>query len=155
LPKLGLLNGRYDIDSPDVSEQWPHLGSDLGLVLTLHGDELWGSFDLGIYEGILRLDGGRPWESSREAFDFTWRGRENEGQIVHGDHHKGWIRFLGGGRVEGWIDGMDIRFSGRRAHGQGTRSAVDARNMMDEWRGYSEQEYERENQARWGGGSWW
>ncbi|KAK9424646.1 hypothetical protein SUNI508_03522 [Seiridium unicorne] len=154
LAKLGLLNGRYEIESRDVSEQWPHLGNDLGLILTLNGNELWGSFDLGVLEGILRFD-VRPYESSHVELDFKWRGRENEGEIICGNYNNGWIRFLGGGRIEGWLDRLDIGFSGQRSSGQGTRSEVDARTMMNEWDGYSEQEYERENRARWGGSSWW
>ncbi|KAI0162760.1 hypothetical protein BJ166DRAFT_276876 [Pestalotiopsis sp. NC0098] len=153
LDKLGLLNGRYEIESADVSEQWPHLGSDFSLVLTLAGDQLWGTFDLGLYEGVLRFD-VRPYESSREPLEFTWRGQESDGPIFYGNGNSGSITFLGGGRIKGKIDAMDIHFSGRREAGQGTRSEVNITTMRNEWNSYTEQEYERLNRARWGGSSW-
>jgi hypothetical protein len=146
LEPLGLLNGRYDIFSNEVNGQWGH--DDFDLVLTLSGRELWGKFDLGIISGILRFQ-ERPWESSHEGIPFTWRGEETEGQIWYGNNHHGWIKFLGDGRIEGELDYMKLDFGGRRASGQGTRSEVDAREMQREWDGYSEQEYERRNRARW------
>ncbi|ETS79074.1 hypothetical protein PFICI_08927 [Pestalotiopsis fici W106-1] len=155
LAKLGLLNGRYEIESADVSEQWPRLGDDLSLVLTLAGDQLWGQFELGVYEGVLRFD-VRPYESSYEALPYSWRGRETgEGEIIYGDSNQGWIKFLGGGRIKGYLDHMSIHFSGRRIPGQSTRSEVDIGTMRDQWNNeYSEREYERANRARWGGSSW-
>ncbi|KAI0137254.1 hypothetical protein BJ170DRAFT_689600 [Xylariales sp. AK1849] len=148
LAPLGLLNGRYEIESSDVTGNWPHYGSDFGLVLTLAGSSLWGSFDLGVYEGVLCFD-VRPYQSSHERLWFKWRGREDQGPMVYGDHNRGWIKFLGNGRVEGWLDIQDLEFHGRRAPGQGTRSEIDARSLQSEWDGYNEYEYERENRARW------
>ncbi|KAI3319204.1 hypothetical protein HD806DRAFT_510300 [Xylariaceae sp. AK1471] len=147
LEPLGLLNGRYDIFSEEVNDQWGH--DDFDLVLTLSGRELWGKFDLGIVSGILHFD-ERPWESSNDCVPFTWRGEETEGQIWYGNNNHGWIRFLGDGRIEGGLDYMSLDFGGSRIAGQGTRSEVDARDMQREWDGYSEQEYERLNRARWG-----
>ncbi|KAI0831638.1 hypothetical protein F5Y06DRAFT_281499 [Hypoxylon sp. FL0890] len=146
LRPLGLLNGRYDIDCPYVTEQWDHVGFEL--ILTLSGTQLWGRFDLGVISGVLRLD-ERPWQSSNEAIDFTWRGRELEGPMMYGNGNVGRIKFLGDGRIEGEIDYMSIRFTGNRVSGQGTRSEVDAATMRDEWDGYNEREYERENRNRW------
>ncbi|KAI1745438.1 hypothetical protein F4680DRAFT_402175 [Xylaria scruposa] len=146
LPSLGLLNGRYDIFSHEVNEQWGH--DDFDLVLTLNGRELWGKFDLGIISGILRFD-ERPWVSSHDRVPFTWRGEEEEGQIWYGNNHRGWIKFLGDGRIEGELDYMSLDFVGDRVSGQNTRSEIDAPSMRREWDGYSEEEYERLNRARW------
>ncbi|KAM0457189.1 hypothetical protein ACHAPV_006828 [Trichoderma viride] len=149
LATLGLLNGRYDISSRSVDEEWPQYASGLTLVLTLAGSSLWGRFDLGIIEGVLYFE-ERPRKSSMDAVQFSWRGREAEGPISYDDRrNKGWIKFLGGGRIEGWIDHLDIYFEGDRMPGQGTRSEVEARSMQNEWNGYTEDEYERENRARW------
>lgn len=154
LAKLGLLNGRYELESTTVSDQWPRLDSGLNLVLTLAGDELWGQFDLGVYEGVLRF-AVRPYESSREALPYKWRGRDaGSGEICCGDN-EGWIKFLGGGRIRGYLDSMSIHFSGRRVPGQSTRSEIDIGTMRHQWNNeYSVMEYDRANRARWGGSSW-
>ncbi|CAM1503575.1 Fc.00g011660.m01.CDS01 [Cosmosporella sp. VM-42] len=148
LAPLGLLNGRYDVSCPFVTQEWPHYGEDFGIVLTLAGSSLWGSFDLGVIEGVLLLD-ERPWESSHDLVGFRWRGREGEGQIMYGSRNQGWIKFLGDGRIEGKFDYHSIAFKGRRCPGQGTRSEIDARTLQDEWDGYSEEQYEQERVARW------
>ncbi|XXG97186.1 GrpE, mitochondrial [Hypoxylon texense] len=154
LKPLGLLNGRYEVASDEVASQWGH--SDLSLVLTLHGSELWGRFDLGAVRGVLHFE-RRPYQPSRSAVDFRWRGRgrERDGPVLFGDGNGGgnggWVRFLGGGLLEGFLDclGPGLVFRARRLPGQGTRSEVDAREMMAEWGGYGEDEYERESRARW------
>ncbi|KAI0861406.1 hypothetical protein F4860DRAFT_170188 [Xylaria cubensis] len=147
LEPLGLLNGRYNISSNEVAGQWGY--DDLDLVLTLSGRELWGKFDLGIISGILHFN-ERPWESSHDRVPFTWRGEETEGQIWYGNNNRGWIKFLGDGRIEGELDYMSLDFGGDRVSGQNTRSEIDAQSMRREWDGYSEEEYERLNRARWG-----
>ncbi|KAI8947418.1 hypothetical protein F4801DRAFT_512711 [Xylaria longipes] len=146
LEPLGLLNGRYEIFSHEVNDQWGH--DDFDLVLTLSGRELWGKFDLGIVSGILHFD-ERPWESSHDCLPFTWRGEETDGPIWYGNSHHGWIKFLGDGRIEGELDYMSLDFGGRRISGQNTRSEIDAHTMRREWDGYTEEEYERLNRARW------
>ncbi|ORY56127.1 uncharacterized protein BCR38DRAFT_451525 [Pseudomassariella vexata] len=148
LAPLGLLNGRYEIKSTEVSEQWTHYGQDFGLILTLAGSSMWGSFDLGVIEGVLFIE-RRPYQSSHEPIHFKWRGREDQGPMLYGNHNSGWIKFLGDGRVEGEFDYQCIDFRGKRAPGQGTKSEIDARILENEWDGYNEREYEAENQARW------
>ncbi|KAI1506500.1 hypothetical protein F5X99DRAFT_5062 [Biscogniauxia marginata] len=149
LRPLGLLNGRYWIKSEDVSGQWSHYDEDdFSLVLTLSGTELWGKFDLGVITGILRFS-ERPWESSHEPLHFTWRGEEDQGPVVYGNNNGGSITFLGDGRIEGEFDFMGLGFRGGRLGGQSTRSEVEASAMRSEWNGYTEDEYERQNRARW------
>lgn len=150
LAPLGLLNGRYDISSHSVDEQWPQYASGLNLVLTLAGSSLWGGFDLGLVEGVMHFE-ERPRTSSLDAVPFSWRGREVNGPISYDDrYNEGWIKFLGDGRIEGYINHLDIYFEGHRIPGQGTRSEVDARTLKNEWNEYTEDEYERENRERWG-----
>ncbi|KAI1781004.1 hypothetical protein F4818DRAFT_23206 [Hypoxylon cercidicola] len=146
LKPLGLLNGRYEVTSDDVEGQWGF--EDLSLVFTLSGSELWGRFDLGVVDGVLRF-ATRPYQSSPARVGFKWRGRERDGPMMYGDRNDGWIRFLGDGRLDGYLDFMDLRFEARRLPGQGTRSEVEARDMLAEWNGYNADEYERENRARW------
>lgn len=150
LQPLGLLNGRYDVYSPDVTEQWDQWDeSDFSLILTLRGDELWGRFELGVVQGVLRLN-KRPYQSSNEKLSFQWRGREDDGPIVYGDDNYGWLRFLGGGRIEGYLDYQSLGFQAERLSGQSTRSEIDAATLRSDWYSYNEREYEEENRARWG-----
>ncbi|EQL03901.1 hypothetical protein OCS_00394 [Ophiocordyceps sinensis CO18] len=148
LSRLGLINGDYDVECPYVTSEWSCYGSEFRMTLTLAGSALWGSFDLGIIEGVLFMN-ERPWESSDNCFEFTWRGSEADGPIIYGDRHKGWIKFVGGGRIEGFIDYQGLTFEGERCPGQGTRSSRDARSLQMEWDNYSEAEYDRLNRARW------
>lgn len=148
LSPLGLLNGSYEITSPDVSDEWSRYGEDsFDLVLTISGTSMWGRFDLGVVRGVMFFS-RRPHESSDDEVPFEWRGEEDEGSIMY-QNNEGYMRFLGGGRIEGYIDFMSLHFQGRRLPGQGTRSEVDARTMERTWDGYSEEEYERMRVARW------
>ncbi|KOS21736.1 hypothetical protein ESCO_001507 [Escovopsis weberi] len=147
LPPLGWINGQYDIQSRYVDEQWPSYNSDFSLVLKLAGTAIWGSFDLGVISGILHIE-QRPRQASHDAVPFTWRGREDEGPILFG-HNRGWIRFLGGGRVDGEFDFQGISFEGMRDAEFETMSGVSARELQDEWNEYTEERFEEENRARW------
>jgi hypothetical protein len=149
LRALGLLNGQYTVSSAHVSSEWDFLNTGFELVLTLDGSVMWGKLDLGIIQGVIWF-ASRPMNSSHDAVPFSWRGQEHEGVIWYNDRQqRGWMRFLGGGRIEGQIDFMDISFKGLRTSGQGTRSVINASSMQREWNEYTEDEYERLNQARW------
>jgi hypothetical protein len=154
LAPLGLLNGHYTLTSPSVTGNWSQYGEDFDLSLVISGQDLWGSFDLGIISGVLHFE-TRPYQSSYDEVEFTWRGREQEGQIHYGFNNTGWIKFLGNGSIFGQLDWQRIEFSGTRDPGQGTRSDVDVRALRDEWDEYSEEQYERENRSRWGRSSGW
>ncbi|KAI1210294.1 uncharacterized protein F4807DRAFT_59781 [Annulohypoxylon truncatum] len=141
LKPLGLLNGRYTLSSDEDMAY----GYDLSLVLTLNGSQLWGSFDLGIVRGVLRLE-NRPYMSSYESLDFNWRGRQDDaGKISFGDNNWGWIKFLGDGKITGFLSGYDIPFTGQRMPGQGTRSEIDAATMRAEWNCYTYELYTEES----------
>jgi hypothetical protein len=146
---LGLLNGRYEISCPDL-EDWGYSSPDFSLILTLDGTFLWGAYDLGMFEGILRIP-ERPYAASTERFDFTWRGRENgEGETSFGPGNEGWIQFLGGGEICGMIGCYgQAMFEGRRVSGSQTKSERDARSMRNEWDGYNQENYDRANVNRW------
>ncbi|KAB5582589.1 hypothetical protein GE09DRAFT_1211229 [Coniochaeta sp. 2T2.1] len=148
LPSLGPFNGHYSLTSDTVSGEWPMYGDEFSLTLTLSGQQLWGSFDLGIVEGVLRIN-QRPYGPSEgDVVEFRWRGREtSEGQVMYSN--TGWMRFLGGGGVEGELDYPSIGFEGQRDEGQGTRSGVPVAEMRSMWEGYSEEEYERARVGRW------
>lgn len=73
LPPLGLLNGRYEVRCAGPADLMANGAKDSGIIFTLDGNALWGSFELGDVSGILRLD-ERPWQSSDEPLYFEWRG---------------------------------------------------------------------------------
>ncbi|KAF5989674.1 hypothetical protein FBULB1_677 [Fusarium bulbicola] len=148
LAPLGLLNGDYEVESLDVSEQWDFDPDEFQLTLTISGNRLWGKFNLGVYEGVLLFE-ERPMRSSHDRVWFKWRGREDQGPVIYGDRNEGWMEFLGDGRIEGWLDRQSLSFQARRLPGQGTRSSIDAHTLQDEWNGYSYDLYEEENRARW------
>ncbi|EMT62645.1 hypothetical protein FOC4_g10006270 [Fusarium odoratissimum] len=148
LAPLGFLNGDYEVESLDVSEQWDFDPDEFQLTLTISGNRLWGRFNLGVYEGVLLFE-ERPMRSSHDRVWFKWRGREDQGPVIYGDNNEGWMEFLGDGRIEGWLGHQSLSFQARRLPGQGTRSSIDARTLQDEWNGYSYDLYEEENRARW------
>lgn len=152
---LGLLNGIYQVQSEDLGEWEIFNGHDFRLILCLDGNSIWGEYDFGMHSGIMYLP-GRPWSSSYEPVPFSWRGRENsEDTISFGPTNRGWIRFLGGGKIEGMINCYGEKsFTGRRISGNETKAPRDARSMRAEWEGYNSDEYERARRARWGGGGW-
>lgn len=151
---LGLINGTYEIDCPTL-EDWGRSSEDFSLILCLEGDSVWGSYDFGMFSGILHLR-QRPYTGSDERLPFSWRGRENsEGVISFGPGNEGWIEFHGGGRIVGMINCYgNAEFQGTRTSGNQTRGGRPLRSMHQEWDKYNEREYERENRARWGGSGW-
>ncbi|KKZ63201.1 hypothetical protein EMCG_02406 [[Emmonsia] crescens] len=149
---LGLLNGRYSLESPALRDWAMYDDHPFTLILTLHQNALWGAYDFGMFTGILHIP-QRPWEASADKqYEFSWRGKENsQGVISYDDaRQKGWIRFLGNGRIDGVIEVYGkARFSGVRVSGEQTRSERDAASMRAEWEGYSQEAYEHARVARW------
>ncbi|KAH6842537.1 hypothetical protein B0I37DRAFT_198764 [Chaetomium sp. MPI-CAGE-AT-0009] len=133
LPPLGLLNGRYQLRCA-APAAYADYEEDSGIILTLDGDALWGSFEIGPLKGILRLD-ERPWSSSYQPLYFEWRGEDAQG----GEHSEtsdgSYIKFLGNGEVTGVIGFYNtmLEFDGYRVSGQDTRSEVSAFTMRRQW----------------------
>lgn len=146
---LGLLNGTYKVRSSDIEDEWPHAMPSDGITLSLrlNGREIWGTYEFGMFEGVLWMP-ERPMRPSFNRIPFKWRGRENgEGEMSFADDQEGWIEFLGDGDIVGMISCCgDLHFRGQRIDST-VRTASDLR---DEWDGYNEEEYGRENRARWG-----
>ncbi|CAI7602943.1 unnamed protein product [Penicillium discolor] len=147
---LGLLNGTYEVRSPDIEDQWPRAMPFDGITLSLrlNGREMWGTYEFGAFEGVMWMP-ERPMRPSFDRMPFKWRGRETgEGEMSFDDNQEGWIEFLGDGDIVGMISCCgDLHFRGQRINSS-VRTASDLR---EEWDGYNEEEYGRENRARWGG----
>lgn len=152
LPRLGLLNGYYDIECPTIADEWPDWGADnMSLVLTLDSPGMWGAYDFGMFSGILNMQ-DRPWDSSHEPIPCRWRGQDNsEGEMSFGDQCTGAIAFLGGGRIQGWLSLYGrCEFYGTRRSGPGNAPRT-AASMRQEWDGYNDEEYAAASRRRWGG----
>ncbi|KAK0733275.1 hypothetical protein B0T26DRAFT_736230 [Lasiosphaeria miniovina] len=132
LPPLGLLNGRYAINCLDSS--YDDMSENSGLILTLDGNALWGSFEIGPVFGILRLD-ERPWKSSFDRLTFDWRGEDSQGGDHFGTNDGSSLKFLGNGQIQGQLAfyGDMLDFDGERVSGQGTRSEISAVSMRQQW----------------------
>ncbi|KXG48328.1 uncharacterized protein PGRI_021980 [Penicillium griseofulvum] len=155
------LGDLMDID--DVSEDPGHsseseaypsspprtLKNPLGLLNGTY--KIWGKYEFGAFKGVLWMP-ERPMKPSFDRFVFKWRGRETgEGEMSFGDDQEGWIEFLGDGDIVGMINCCgDLHFRGQRIDGY----VQTASELRDEWDGYNEEEYGRENRARWGGWGW-
>ncbi|KAJ5129730.1 uncharacterized protein N7515_005769 [Penicillium bovifimosum] len=145
---LGLINGTYEIQSPDIEGQWPHYIPYEGLELTirLNGKEVWGSYHFGIFGGVFWML-HRPMKASTEEIPFEWRGREmGTGEMSFGSSNQGYIMFLGDGKIAGSINCMgNLGFQGEKVG-----SEVQTASQLEyEWGGYNQEEYDRENRARW------
>ncbi|KAJ9156593.1 hypothetical protein NKR23_g1052 [Pleurostoma richardsiae] len=146
--RLGLLNGRYKIMCPDLENDFPNFGSDFGLILTLDGDDLWGSFDLGCLTGILQVP--RPWnEDVGNDLGTVWRGHVRN-EYLYRDYYNQDTRlrcgpgnhlcFLGDGEISGCFrygrpgsSSPFYHFTGFRVPGQGTRSEISPVSMREQW----------------------
>ncbi|PVH99868.1 hypothetical protein DM02DRAFT_413767 [Periconia macrospinosa] len=151
---LGLINGTYELTCSDL-EEWDYTSDDFTLILCLEGDSVWGEYDFGMFSGIIHLR-QRPYSASNEQLPFQWRGREHgEDVMSFGPSNTGWLVFHGGGRISGMINCYgNAVFQGVRISGNETRSERSSRSMREEWDGYNQREYDRENRARWGGSGW-
>lgn len=92
------------------------------LILGLAGNSMWGSYDFGMFYGMMHLE-ERPWSSSYKKIWFTWRGRnKSEGEMSFGPNCTGWIQFYGEGRICGQLNCYgNARFSGQRISGEETQ----------------------------------
>jgi hypothetical protein len=136
-PKLGLINGEYDIFSSDFND-WPGMaplqGFNLALCLDDNKTEIWGEYRFGALRGIMHMQ-NRPWISSQKQHPVEWRDRNFAGRKESGTLKEGWIRFLGDGEIEGEINfcgGLKF-FEGQRVRGQGVRRPRDLYWLQAEW----------------------
>lgn len=149
-PRLGLINGYYEIESRSLNQWETFPEEDFSLTLCLSGNSIWGEYDFGMYHGILYMP-KRPWTASEDEIPFQWRGTDrSEGEIRFGDSNEGFIRFLGGGQIEGEINCYGrAKFSGWRTSDDDTSPLRSVASMRREWDGYNQDEYERLRVARW------
>lgn len=148
-PKLGLINGYYEISCPYLASEFSDDPSSFHLILALDTPRVWGAYDFGAFSGILHL-AQRPFFPSQQPIPLEWRGRENgEGEMSFGDDCYGEITFLGNGQIRGSLNnlyGEKCDFEGVKVEEGARRSAG---SMRVEWDGYNDEAYEEERTGRW------
>lgn len=144
---IGLLNGRYEIECPNMEDDFPEFRDDFGLIATLDGTKLWLKFDLGPLVGIMKVD--RPYEPDEDG-DGTvlfWRGDFEQEDInidtfpLAGQANR--LHFLGAGHIRGTIayDWHVIEFDAYRIPGQSMTSEISPSQARAEWARRGQQEW--------------
>lgn len=131
---LDLLAGEYYVFSDRAPvEGYGNGGYDFSLALS--DGQLWGKFEFGRMQGVLRFDEPPPPDPSSDSVPFMWRGVWDAEGVDPvrwcGEDCRGWMKFLGDGEIEGEFDGLTIDFWGEKnatdAH------EISARDMECEW----------------------
>ncbi|KAF4965396.1 hypothetical protein FSARC_6810 [Fusarium sarcochroum] len=109
---LAALWGAYTLESPYMRTEWPHLSNK------------------NHYHFEMTIALGRDWPRKR-----TWSLSGGERSILWGRSrviiNRGWIKFLGGGKIEGSIGCDDITFTGMEDPHQGKQERT-ARGLKHE-----------------------
>ncbi|WYZ41107.1 hypothetical protein EsH8_V_000002 [Colletotrichum jinshuiense] len=136
LAPLGLINGRYELYSVDLSSRGSLLDEHCELVCTIDSDRLWVWFDFSSICGVMSRD-ARPRRSSLDPLAFHCRGGWGGSQVCD-NLGPGWLAFVGDGFIDGTVDweGQTLEFQARRIEGQSTRSETPAREMLLMWESF-------------------
>ncbi|KAF8958492.1 hypothetical protein BDZ97DRAFT_1923668 [Flammula alnicola] len=156
--------GIYKITAAELEEQWPDVTEAMTLEIypSSTSAHIWASFDFGIIAGVMRSTEPPP-DSLKVGIPFQWRGRETgENAMTFDKSNRGDLAFLGGGKVEGSMDGHTycgmFRFSGVLQTRGGKvvpgklekRQHQEVKKWKEEWRSINGINYEVENTSRWG-----
>lgn len=136
LPRLGLIDGRYDINVVPPTDMRRH-----SLALSADDSTVWGHLELGGLTGVIRI-GHRPHRASMAMYGLAWRGhyittsgapqfhdgtRPGEGQ---------YLSFLGGNEIRGRVNlgrGSHWEFTGQRVSASGMGSGIGGAEMRRWW----------------------
>lgn len=107
-------------------------------------DAVWGSYNLGMWDGVFLLKQG-PTAPSFDKLGFIWRGQEVDTGDV--DSCDGSLQFLGGGEFRGIMNGLesDTEFRDRwiKDHeATATRTVAQLQTEWHKWRLETEVESE-------------
>ncbi|KAK5707068.1 hypothetical protein LTR17_021025 [Elasticomyces elasticus] len=149
---VDLIGGMYNVQTSINGEWDEYNGLESTILPTFHDDQLWGSYDFGLFNGVIRMTEGRR-NTSRPTIDVQWRGTENNEHIISYDNSRqtGQITFHGDGDVSGTFHEMYgvVSFQGLRARCQQTGGEQTYLTMQREWHSYSEEAFETARVRRW------
>lgn len=145
-------SGAYTVASPLLAEEWGDQFDastfEVTLALSKNKDRLWGSYDFGMFSGVIRFS-HLP-AGPGDSVPCLWRGRENgEGEMSFGNDCKGTFTFVKKGRgFKGTMNLYgDVQFVG--TWNDAISSSVEAQRFEAEWKEYNEKNYEAERVGRW------
>ncbi|CAJ0542737.1 Ff.00g002280.m01.CDS01 [Fusarium sp. VM40] len=139
---LGTLKGKYAIESLfaccDSHTQRAHEEICSVVLSPGNGTTMRGYFNMGVlldqYKALIFFE-KRPSESSSGKVWFRWRGRHvcNDFKEYRGDENRGWMKFLGDGKIEVWFDKFNMRLVAQKGRGIGGRNQHDASGFWEDW----------------------
>ncbi|KAK4887946.1 hypothetical protein LTR49_028909, partial [Elasticomyces elasticus] len=134
-----LIIGRYDVRT-SIDKEWSEYEDhQSSIILTSHGDEMWGANDFGMFNGVIRI-AERQHVTSGGPVGFHWQGIENsEGVISYNDYHQtGMIVFTADGIVDGTFDGLysEVSFQGLHVSEQRFRNERSYPSLRSQWDSY-------------------
>lgn len=147
-PSMGRVNGMYEVECPFLARKELPARHRFSLILAATRNSAWAAYYFGRHHGIMYVP-ERP-TLTNEKYPFYWRGRGgHDGQMSFGPRNMGWMRFLGGGKIEGMLncDG-EPTFHGELLPNQDRRLPRSVNSMKHEWDVYNEKQFERERRAR-------
>ncbi|RGP76703.1 hypothetical protein FLONG3_5143 [Fusarium longipes] len=85
-----------------------------------------------------------PTEASSQRVWFRWRGTksdDDEFEEYRGDNNHGWVRFVGGGKIEVWFDKLGVHLYAQKKGKGGLGEAMkhDPRTFWKDWHDYDEE----------------
>ncbi|KAJ3056197.1 hypothetical protein HK097_007803 [Rhizophlyctis rosea] len=110
-PETPKITSHYEIKAPYFKDEWPDATKrpfTFSIAQTPSGSEVWGTFDFGVVRGILRSTSPVPTSCAapNNVLPFLWNGVEiGEDEPQVDEDQVGELRFLPGGKIEGWIEG--------------------------------------------------
>jgi len=132
------ISGTYFFPRPPVQP------FDLSLQIDQSTQKLWGSFQIGSKEGVIRMDDISRITVSGESVSFNWRSEDQKDEFMKfGRGCDGRMAFDGEGWVTGAFKGLlygeDVEFEGNLVNGEG----CDIREMRAVWDDFPRRAYGR------------
>jgi hypothetical protein len=136
------LKGKYAIQSlfACCDDHTQHVHNEIYIVVLSpgNGTNMRGYFNMGImldqYKAYIFFEKRPPESLSRKVW-FRWRGRHvcNDFKEYRGDENRGWMKFVGDGKIEVWFDKFNMRLVAQKGRGIGERNQHDAAGFWEDW----------------------
>ena len=152
------ISGIYPLDCPEISSTWSGSETELSLLVQNSSYEsgfcIWGQYELGPFNGVLRSSSTEFNGSSSLSAYIEWRGREDgEVEMMFGSKCKGFFTVSRNGKIKGAFHGMygkSVDFSGNRMPGSNGAVQRTVSGFEAEFESINEDAYEYERVHRWG-----
>ncbi|KAK6442742.1 hypothetical protein LTR95_001025 [Oleoguttula sp. CCFEE 5521] len=150
---IDLSNVMYSVRT-SIGEEWEeYSGHESTIILCMVGNQLWGLYDFGMFEGAIRMTERRR-GGLGDIINFQWRGIENSEKTISYDESRqtGQITIGDGSNVSGTFYEIygPVSFWGRRVAIRQTDRGHSSSTLERRWNRYREEAYEEEPVRRWG-----